>query len=385
MIKIPFHIPNIPENIEEIFSESVRSGWLTTGSQVEKLEEELTEYLHTRHVILVNSCTAALHLSLAAKGFGASQKFIIPTLTFASTIECGEYLGMEPILVDCAKNQFLIDLNQIEDIVKSDSSVKAIIPVHYAGEPVDLESIMEIADKYNLFVLQDAAHALETEHNGDKIGNTDHAAAFSFYANKNFTTGGEGGALATNDYNLAEKVKKLSLHGITKDGWNRFKTSGNWEYDIVEMGYKYNLTDYAACFGLWQIKQIENWQKRRAEIVKKYTDGLRNIESICLPNILNGHAKHLFVIRLKLKKWSISRNSFIDKMNKRGIGLAVHYKPLHQLSYYQKKYNFNFNNYGEANSLYESIVSLPIYPNLSNSSLDYIINNIIQFHNTYSK
>ncbi len=385
MIKIPFHLPNIPENIEEIFSESVRSGWLTTGSQVEKLEEELTEYLHTRHVILVNSCTAALHLSLAAKGFGASQKFIIPTLTFASTIECGEYLGMEPILVDCAKNQFLIDLNQIEDIVKSDSSVKAIIPVHYAGEPVDLESIMEIADKYNLFVLQDAAHALETEHNGDKIGNTDHAAAFSFYANKNFTTGGEGGALATNDYNLAEKVKKLSLHGITKDGWNRFKTSGNWEYDIVEMGYKYNLTDYAACFGLWQIKQIENWQKRRAEIVKKYTDGLRNIESICLPNILNGHAKHLFVIRLKLKKWSISRNSFIDKMNKRGIGLAVHYKPLHQLSYYQKKYNFNFNNYGEANSLYESIVSLPIYPNLSNSSLDYIINNIIQFHNTYSK
>ncbi len=385
MIKIPFHLPNIPESIDEIFSESVRSGWLTTGSQVDKLEKELTDYLDTRHVIIVNSCTAALHLSLAAKGFSTGQKFIIPTLTFASTIECGEYLGMEPILVDSSKNQFLMDLNQIEDIVKNDSSVKAIIPVHYAGESVDLELIMQIADKYNLFVLQDAAHALETEHNGKKIGNTDHAAAFSFYANKNFTTGGEGGAIATNDFNLAEKAKKLSLHGITKDGWNRFKSNGNWEYDIVEMGYKYNLTDYAACFGLWQIKQIENWQKRRMEIVKTYTEGLSNIEGIRLPNILNGHAKHLFVIRLNLKKWSISRNSFVDKMNKKGIGLAVHYKPLHQLSYYKKKYNFNPNNFREANSLYESIVSLPIYPNLSNKSLNYIIENIIHLHNTYLK
>lgn len=385
MIKIPFHIPNMPANINKIFSESVHSGWLTTGSQVNKFEEKITEYLEAKYIIAVNSCTAALHLALAAKGFSAGEKFIVPTLTFASTIECGEYLGMKPILVDSYEDGFLMDLNQVEDIVKNDDSVRVIIPVHYAGESVDMISIMEIANKYNLFVLQDSAHAFETEHNGNKVGDTDHAAAFSFYANKNLTTGGEGGALATNDSKLAQRVKKLSLHGITKDGWNRFRTNGNWEYDIVEMGYKYNLTDYAACFGLWQIKQIENWQRRRTEIVKKYTDGLSNIEGIRLPNIIKGHAKHLFVIRLKLKKWSISRNGFIDEMNKRGIGLAVHYKPLHQLSYYKKRYNFKFNNFGEANSLYESIVSLPIYPNLSNSSLDYIIENIVQIHSTYSK
>jgi len=385
MINIPFHIPNFPENIEDIFSESVKSGWLTTGSQVNKLEEKLTKFFDVKYVVAVNSCTAALHLSLAAKGFGLNDKFIIPTLTFASTIECGEYLGMEPVLVDSSEDGFLIDLNQIEDLVKNDRSIKAIVPMHYGGEPVNLEKIMEIATKYNLFVLQDAAHALETEYNGIKIGKTDHAAAFSFYANKNMTTGGEGGAVSTNDKRLAKKIKKLSLHGITKDGWNRFKKDGNWEYDIVEMGYKYNLTDYAACFGLWQMNQIEKWQIRRDEIVKKYMNGLNHIDSIYLPKVLKGHSKHLFVIRLDLNKWSISRNTFIEKMNDNGIGLAVHYKPLHQLSYYKSKYQFKIDKFPVANLLYESIISLPIYPKLSDSSLDQIINSITKLYNMYSK
>ena len=384
MINIPFHIPNIPENIEDIFSKSIHSGWLTTGSQVHKLEEKLTNYLDVKYVVAVNSCTAALHLSLAAKGFGLYDKFIIPTLTFASTIECGEYLGMEPVLIDSSEDGFLIDLNQIEDLVKNDQSIKAIVPMHYGGEPVNLKSIMEIATKYNLFVLQDAAHALETEFNGVKIGKTDHAAAFSFYANKNMTTGGEGGAVSTNDEELAKKIKKLSLHGITKDGWNRFKKDGNWEYDIVEMGFKYNLTDYAACFGLWQINQIEKWQLRRDEIVKKYINGLCHIDSISLPKISEGHSKHLFVIRLNLDRWSITRNVFIEKMNKKGIGLAVHYKPLHQLSYYKNKYQFKIDNFPMANSLYESIISLPIYPKLSDSSIDHIINSITELHDMYS-
>ena len=367
------------------FQSLSKSGWLTTGSQVHKLEEKLTNYLDVKYVVAVNSCTAALHLSLAAKGFGLNDKFIIPTLTFASTIECGEYLGMEPVLVDSSEDGFLIDLNQIEDLVKNDQSIKAIVPMHYGGEPVNLEKIMEIAAKYNLFVLQDAAHALETEYNGIKIGKTDHAAAFSFYANKNMTTGGEGGAVSTNDERLAKKIKKLSLHGITKDGWNRFKKDGNWEYDIVEMGYKYNLTDYAACFGLWQMNQIEKWQLRRDEIVKKYINGLNHIDSIYLPKVSKGHSKHLFVIRLDLNKWSISRNIFIEKMNKKGIGLAVHYKPLHQLSYYKNKYQFKIDNFPMANLLYESIISLPIYPKLSDSSLDHIINSITELYDMYSK
>ncbi|MEL1232243.1 MAG: DegT/DnrJ/EryC1/StrS aminotransferase family protein, partial [Candidatus Neomarinimicrobiota bacterium] len=380
-MKIPFHLPNIPENFNDIISNSIRSGWLTTGSQVDKFEQKLSNYWDVKHVVAVNSCTAALHLSLAANRFGKGDKFIIPTLTFASTIECGEYIGMEPVIVDIEKNGFLIDLNQLEDIVKKDNSVKAILPVHYGGEAVDLKFLWHLADKYGLFILEDAAHALETKLNDKiKIGNTDHAAAFSFYANKNITTCGEGGAIATNNTNLAEKARKLSLHGITKDGWNRFKTKGKWEYDIVEMGYKYNLTDYAACFGLWQMNQIEKWQLRRDEIVKKYINGLSHIDSISLPKISEGHSKHLFVIRLDIDRWSITRNVFIEKMNKKGIGMAVHYKPLHQLSYYKNRYKFNNDNYPRANSLFESIVSLPIYPELSDSSLDHIINSITELY-----
>ena len=363
----------------------LKSDYLGMGPVVNKFEKKLSKYLDAENVVAVNSCTAALHLTLAAKGFGSGHKFIVPTLTFASTIECGEYLGMEPVLVDSSDNSFLIDLNQIEDIVRNDGSVKAIIPVHYGGESVDLVQIMEIAEKYNLFVLQDAAHALETEYNGKKIGNTDHASAFSFYANKNLTTGGEGGALSTNDSALADRIKKLSLHGITKDGWDRYKTKGNWEYDIVELGYKYNLTDFAASFGLWQIGHIDEWQKRRGEIVQQYTDGLNAVDGILLPKKCKGHSKHLFVIQLDHERWTISRDVFIDKMNARGIGLAVHYKPLHKLSYYQRKYDFDNDCFPRANLLFQSIVSLPIYPRLSNESINHIIDNIVDLYNSHSK
>ena len=369
---IPFHKPNIPNDLNKVFRNSVKSGWLTTGSVVEEFENRLMQFLDAEYVIGVNSCTAALHLALAARGFEKYQKFIAPTLTFVSTIECGEYLGMEPVLIDSEKDGYLIDLNQIEDIVKRDNSVKAIIPVHYAGEPVNIKFLWDLAEKYGLFILEDA-------------GNTDYAAAFSFYANKNLTTGGEGGALATNNSDLADKVRKLSLHGITKDGWNRFKTKGKWEYDIVELGYKYNLTDFSASFGLWQFAQIDQWQSRRLEIFNHYVEGLSNIKGIVLPQNTKGHSLHLFVIQLVKNRWSISRDKFIEEMNRKGIGLAVHYKPIHHLSYYKKKYDFNYNNFPRANSLFESIISLPIYPGLTNSSVNYIIESIIGLSRTYLK
>ena len=384
-MKIPFHKPNIPDDLETIFPQSVRSGWLTTGSQASRFEKKLTEYLEAKYVVALNSCTAGLHLALAAKKFGKESKFIAPTLTFVSTIECGEYVGMQPILVDSDNDGFLLDLNQVEDIVKKDSSVKVIVPVHYAGEPVDLHFLWDLADKYGLFILEDAAHAFESKSNGNKVGDTDHAAAFSFYANKNITTGGEGGALATNNYDLAKKVKKLSLHGITRDGWNRFNKNGNWEYDIVELGYKYNLTDYAAAFGLWQMHYITEWQKRRIEIVEKYNQALSGIEGISCPNIMEGHSKHLYVIKLLSNRWSISRDNFIELMNERGIGLAVHYKPIHLLSYYKNHYKFNKNNFPKANSLFNSITTLPLYPSLTDNELDYIIKSIKDIYKIYSK
>ena len=384
-MNIPFHKPNIPKSIDNIHSSSIKNGWLTTGSQVSKLEKKLSGYLKYENVIALNSCTAGLHLALAAKNFGKGDKFFAPVLTFVSTVECGEYLGMSPVLVDCNPNGFLIDLNFVEDKLKKDRNIKAIIPMHYGGELNDMENIFSIADKYGLFVLEDAAHALEKSIFNKKNSYFDHAIAFSFYANKNITSAGEGGALATNNKHLADKVKKLSLHGITKDGWNRFKKFGKWEYDITELGYKYNMTDVSASFALWQWQYLKDWQVIRRRIVDKYFEELKNIEGLILPRINEPHSLHLFVIRLKLELWQISRNDFIDKMNERGIGLAVHYKPINQLSYYKKIYNFKVSDFPRANNLFESIVSLPLYPLLSNKEIDYIIDTIKELFMKYSK
>ena len=383
-MNIPFHRPNIPRNLDKINTDSIKSGWLTTGSQVLKFEKKLSNYLLYKHVVALNSCTAGLHLALAAKEFNKGDKFLAPALTFVSTIECGEYLGMSPVLIDCKKDGFLIDLNFIEDKIKGDTKIKAIIPMHYGGELNDMENIISIAEKYGLFVLEDAAHAFENSFNNKKEEYLNHAVAFSFYANKNITSAGEGGALATSNKKLAHKIKKLSLHGITKDGWNRYKKFGKWEYDITELGFKYNMTDVSASFALWQWQFLKKWQSSRKDIVKRYSKGLKDVEGIILPNIDQKHAMHLYVIRLNLELWQISRNDFIDKLNKKGIGLAVHYKPIHHLSFYKKMYKLKNDDYPRANELFNSIVSLPLYPLLSDKEVDYIIDCIKELFVKYS-
>lgn len=382
-MKIPFHKPNLPQSLDEIYLESIKNGWLTTGSVVNQFEDELRNYLDSKFVVLLNSCTAGLHLSLLARGFEKNDEFILPTLTFASTIECGEYLGLKPNLIDCAEDSFLFDLDKVESKLKKNPKIKVIIPMHYGGEPLNMENINYLADKYNIFVVNDAAHALETEYQNIKIGNTNHASAFSFYANKNITTGGEGGAVSTNDERFAKKIKKLSLHGISKDGWHRFKDNGKWEYDITELGYKYNLTDISAAFGLWQFKNIDKWQTRRKNIANKYLSLLSGVEGINLPELIDGHAWHLFVIKIDLSKWKISRNEIIKKLNAKGIGLAVHYKPIHMLSYYKKNYDLDNKDFSNANKLFHSIISLPIYPTLDNFQVEYISNTIIKLYSDY--
>ncbi len=377
-MQIPFHRPDLPEDLNSIVSDSIRNGWLTTGDQVNQFEKKIKTYLDCDYVVALNSCTAGLHLALAANEFGKGVKFIVPTFTFVSTVECGEYLGMEPILVDCESNGFNLDLDQVESILQKDSNVKAIVPVHYGGNPLDTKRLYQLAEKYNIFILEDAAHAFETNASGGKVGDTKYGAAFSFYANKNMTTFGEGGAFTTNDKLLAEKVKNLSLHGITKDGWKRFDSGGHWEYDIIELGYKYNMTDIAAAFGLWQLNQINEWQVSRNKIVQDYIKGLKDISGIILPDFHqdNGNAWHLFVIQFDSPQWNISRNSFIELLSKKGIGLSVHYKPIHMLDYYHKKFGFLPESFPRAYSLFQSVISLPIYPNLTQTEIDYIIESI---------
>ena len=372
---IPFHKPIIPDTLDEIFLESLKGGWLTTGPAVEDFECTLRDYLNANYTIAVNSGTAALHLALAARDYKKGDKFIAPTYTFVSTVEVGEYLGMTPVLIDCDSN-YNIDINQIEDKIKKDSNIKCIIPVHFAGKPVDMKSISYLVDKFNLFVIEDAAHALEAESNVGKVGDTKHAAAFSFYANKNITTAGEGGAIATNDKVLAEKIKKLSLHGMSKDGWKRFKMGSKWHYDISHLGYKYNMTDVAASFGNWQMRYINEWHSKRSSILKTYINNLSAIEGVVFQDLNKDkekHAYHLFVIRLIPKKWKIKRNKMIALLNKGGIGTSMHYTPIHMHSYYQKKYGYAPGDFPNAKKYSENAISLPLYPSLKDEEVRYII------------
>ena len=375
-MNIPFHKPLVPSDKIDIFSDSIKSGWLTTGPLVKKFEQLLSDFTGADFVIAVNSCTAALHLALAAKGFGKGDKFIVPTFTFVASVEVGEYLGMEPILIDCDSN-YNIDIKMVKNVISTEKNVKAIIPVHFAGKPVNMKQIVKIANDYNLFIIEDAAHALESQSNIGKVGNTKHATAFSFYANKNITTAGEGGALTTNNSNLAEKIRKLSLHGMSKDGWKRFSSKGKWDYDVSELGYKYNLTDVAASFGIHQFSFIQKWHLKRKNIFNLYHSAFKNIDGIICPDYCQNnekHAFHLFVIRIVDQKWIINRDEIIQKLNERGIGTSVHYKPVHMHTYYQKKYNFRNDDFPNSTIFFNNVLTLPLYPLLKLSEVDYIIN-----------
>ena len=373
----------MPKDWSSILTDSLKSGWLTTGPIVNEFEHQLSTILGFNNTIAVNSCTGALHLALAAKGFGKGDKFIVPTYTFVATVGCGEYLGMEPILIDCVKDNFNFNIDHIEKYLKQDSSIKVIIPVHFAGYQVNMNDLFSLAEKYNIFILEDAAHLIGHQSPKNNFRYENYAQAYSFYANKNITTLGEGGALTTDDDNFALKVRRLSLHGITKDGWDRF-AGGKWEYDVLDLGFKYNMPDIAASFGLWQLSKMDLWQNRRKKIARKYLDGLMNVDGIILPEIDNvKSALHLFILKFELKKWKISKNEIIEKLIEMGISIAVHYKPIHLFTYYQKRYGYSNGNFPEAEKLYNSTISLPFYPDLKNNEINYIISVISSLSKKY--
>ena len=381
---IPFHKPIIPKSFDRLFNKSIKNGWLTTGPNVNEFEKALSKYTNADYVVAVNSCTAALHLVLASQNFKKGDKFLVPTHTFVASAEVGEYLGMEPVLIDSEPNGFNMDLNKIEDILKKDKKIKAIIPVHFAGESINLDIIFELAYKYNIFVLEDSAHALELKYQKYSYNKKHRAVALSFYANKNITTAGEGGAVLTNNSELANTVRKLSLHGMSKDGWDRFKFGSKWSYDVSMLGYKYNMTDVSASFGISQLKQVEEWKKKRKNIVRFYNENFKNIDGVITPKILtNNHAWHLYIITINENYWKISRNKIIKKLNENGIGTSMHYIPIHMHSYYIKKYSLKNSDYPRSSYLSQSIISLPLYPALKKNELKYIVNTFLNVWKNY--
>ncbi|HEC66943.1 MAG TPA: DegT/DnrJ/EryC1/StrS aminotransferase family protein [bacterium] len=372
---LPFHRPYIAENeIQEVI-DTLRSGWLTTGPKTKQFEKEFASYIGSKHAIAVNSGTAALHLALDASGLKEGDEVILPTMTFAATAEVVIYFRAKPVLVDCRKDTFNIDVEEVEEYLnKNPSKVRAIIPVHIAGQPCEMNRIIEIAKRFNLKVIEDAAHAFPSKYKERVIGRISDITAFSFYVTKTITTG-EGGMVTTDDDEYAEMMRIMSLHGVSKDAWKRYTSEGSWYYEILRAGYKYNMTDIASAIGIHQLRKCDLLYEKRKEIAETYTKVFERVEEVQEPVVKPyiQHAWHLYIIQLNLEKLSIDRAKFIQEMKDRNIGTSVHFIPLHMHPYYRDRFGYKPEDFPNAKYVYERIISLPIYPSMGQEDVQDVI------------
>jgi len=393
---LPFHRPAIDEDEIREVEETLRSGWLTTGPRVRSFEAAFATYIGVRHAIAVNSGTAALHLALDAIGLEMDQEVIVPTLTFTATAEVVTYFRARPLLVDIDPSTMNLDLSGLQGLLeRRGDRVKAIIPVHFAGLPCDMDGILRTAQRYGLRIIEDAAHALPAFYrSGDKermIGTIGDLTAFSFYATKNITTG-EGGMITTDNDEYAEKMRIMSLHGISRDAWKRYSSEGDWYYEVIHAGHKYNLTDIAAAIGIHQLRKCDEFWNRRRYIARLYTEGLAELEEIITPystiaagNQLDGHAWHLYVILIRPERLSIDRAQFIEELKQRNIGVSVHFIPLHLHPYYQRVFGYRQGDFPNAEWVYERCISLPIYPKMTDSDVGYVVEAIREIVTKYAR
>ncbi len=372
---LPFALPDIgEEEIAEVV-DTLRSGWVTTGPKAKRFEQAFAEYLGEPQIecIAVNSATAGLHLALEALGIGPGDEVITTTHTFTATAEVVRYLGADVVLVDIDPRTLNIAIDQIEAAITP--RTKCIIPVHYAGLAVDMLSLLDIARKHGLKVVEDAAHALPTTLEKELIGTMgSNATVFSFYANKTMTTG-EGGMLVTRDPELARRARVMRLHGINRDAFDRFTAKvPSWYYEIVAPGFKYNLTDIAAAMGLHQLKRLPAFQRRREQIAQRYLQALADLPLILPPEAPEGdtHSWHLFVLRLS-DEAEISRDEFIERMFALGIGCSVHYVPLHQHPYWREQYGLTAERFPHSQRAYERTVSIPLYTAMTDEQVERVI------------
>ncbi len=367
---IPFFAPLLGDEEIDSVVETLRSGWLTTGPKAKRFEQLFAEAVAAEHAIAVNSCTSALHLALEAVGVGPGDEVLLPTLTFASTGEIVMHLGATPVLVDCGSD-FLMDVGEME--AKITPRTKAVVPVHYGGHPCDMERLLRIAGERGLRVIEDAAHALPARYGDRPIGGLGDITCFSFYANKTITTG-EGGMVTTNDAELADRVRLMSMHGISKDAWKRFSAEGAWYYEITAPGYKFNMTDIAAAIGIQQLAKSDRFWERRAEIASRYDAAFAPTPEVVTPptELHVQNAWHLYVIRLQTELLTISRNEFITQLNDAGIGTSVHYLPLHMHPLYRDRFGYANSDLPRAADLFDRIISIPIHLKLTDDDVEFI-------------
>lgn len=379
-MNVPFFRPELTEaEIAEVV-DTLRSGWLTSGPRVKRFEEDFCSAVGAPHAVAVNSCTAALHLAVEALGLKRGQSVLVPTMTFAATAEIVRYAGAVPVLVDCDPVTLNMDLADAERRISTAEEPVGIIPVHVGGLMMDMDAVSDFARRHDLWVVEDAAHSLpaswqRADGSWQRSGEgTAAVTCFSFYANKTVTTG-EGGMATTADAALAERMRMMSLHGLSHDAWGRFTKGGSWDYRILAPGFKYNLTDMAAALGIHQLARAEEMRKDRERLAMRYLEAFSNLEELELPPVPGDriHSWHLFPVKLRPAKLEIDRNGFIAELKEAGVGCSVHWRPLHLHPYYAETFGWRAEDLPAASAVWERIVSLPLFPAMTDSEHEYVV------------
>ena len=377
---LPFSLPDIgEEEIAEVV-DTLRSGWVTTGAKARQFEQDFADYLGGGvQALAVNSATSGLHLALEAVGIKAGDEVIVPSYTFTATAEVVRYLGATPVFVDSNPDTFCIDPADIER--KITNKTRAIMPVHFAGLACDMDAIITIAKRHGLKIIEDAAHAFPTKYKGKLIGTLDtDATVFSFYANKTMTTA-EGGMLVSRNSEIIERAKIMRLHGISRDAFDRYRSEKPaWFYEVIEPGFKYNLTDIAASLGLQQLKKIDRFQQKRQQLAEQYDKALADLPLILPPRPIHQesqHAWHLYPIRLT-ENAPIKRDELIMKMAQHKIGCSVHFIPLHRQPVWRDTYGLSAEQFPVADKLYQSEISIPLFTKMTDDDQNRVINALHQ-------
>lgn len=369
---LPFAVPHITQaEIDEVV-DTLRSGWLTTGPKTKRFEREFARKVDAPYAVALNSATAAMHLALDAIGLQPGDEVIVPVYTFTASAEVVVYFRARPVLVDVDPVTCNLDPAQLERSITP--RTRAIIVVHIAGLPADMDSILSVARAHHLPVIEDAAHAFPSKYRGRVVGSMSDLTAFSFYATKTLATG-EGGMLTTANAQYAERASMMSLHGISRDAWKRYSAEGSWYYEVIRAGYKYNMTDIAAALGLQQLARCDWLLGRRQTIAKRYTEAFSQwpeLESPPDPAHVE-HAWHLYMLRLHLERLTITRDGFIQELARANIGASVHFIPLHLHPFYRETYRLRPGDFPRALDAYQRVISLPIYPGMSDGDVEDVI------------
>jgi len=395
-MKVPFFRPSLGQaEIDEVV-DCLRSGWLTTGQKCKAFEEAFAGYVGARHAVALGSCTAALHLALEAVGLGRGEMVLVPALTFAATAEVVRYFDAVPVFVDCEPATLCMDVEQARRTASAIAGsrpvaglrppygkLRAIMPMHYGGQMCDVSAVEDLAGEFGLATIEDAAHAVPASFRGGpgmpwrNVGTTADVTCFSFYANKCITTG-EGGMAVTDRADLAERMRVMSLHGMSKDAWKRYTAEGSWYYEIVAPGFKYNMTDIAAALGIKQLARADEFRQARGRLAAGYRERLGDLEQVELPVELpdRRHSWHLYEMRLNLDRLAVDRAEFMRRMAARGVSCSVHWMPLHLHPYYRNAFGTGEGLFPESERQWPRLVSLPIFPSMTGEELSHVCESV---------